>query len=104
MNHDKKNCGMSQSVIQKFLVRVNQVKQVTVKCTQCGKKGMVVFASHEVSLDEKNLVELDFYPVIEPFAYIKILKDTTSLDKFYKVIEPQLSDGEHTSLILFRIP
>ncbi len=72
-------------------------QQVTVKCAQCGKKGMVVFASHEVSLDEKNLVELDFYPVNEPFAYIKILKDTASLDKFYKAIEPQLSDVEHTS-------
>ncbi len=72
-------------------------QQVTVKCTKCGKKGMVVFASHEVSLDEKNLVELDFYPVNEPFAYIKVLKDTASLDKFYKAIEPQLSEGEHTS-------
>ncbi|MCX6662618.1 MAG: type II/IV secretion system ATPase subunit, partial [Euryarchaeota archaeon] len=72
-------------------------QQVTVKCAQCGKKGMVVFASHEVSLDEKNLVELDFYPVNEPFAYIKILKDTASLDKFYKAIEPQLSDAEHIS-------
>jgi flagellar protein FlaI len=73
-------------------------QQVTVQCVQCGKKGMVVFASNEVSLDEKNLVELDCYPVNEPFAYIKILKDTTSLDKFYKAIEPQLSDTERTSL------
>jgi len=72
-------------------------QQVTVKCAQCGKKGLVVFASHEVSLDEKNLVELDCYPVNEPFAYIKILKDTASLDKFYKVIEPQVSDAERTS-------
>jgi flagellar protein FlaI len=73
-------------------------QQITVKCTQCGKKGMVIFASQEVSLDEKNLVELDCYPVIEPFAYIKILKDTASLDKFYKVIEPQLSETERTSM------
>jgi archaeal flagellar protein FlaI len=71
---------------------------VKVTCTQCGMKGIVVFSLHEVSLDEKNLVEIDFYPVIEPFAYIKILKDTTSLDKFYKVIEPQLSDVERTSM------
>ena len=71
---------------------------VKVECTQCGTKGIVVFSVREVSIDEKNLVEIDFYPVNEPFAYIKILKDTTSLDKFYKVIEPQLSDKEHTSL------
>ena len=69
-----------------------------VECTQCGTKGIVVFSPHEVSLDEKNLVEIDFYPVIEPYAYIKILKDNTSLDKFYKVIEPQLSDEERTSM------
>jgi flagellar protein FlaI len=71
---------------------------VKVTCTQCGTKGIVIFSLHEVSLDEKNLVEIDFYPVIEPFAYIKILKDTASLDKFYKVIEPQLSDVERTSM------
>jgi flagellar protein FlaI len=73
-------------------------QKVTVKCSQCGKKGIVVFSSNEVSLDEKNLVELDCYPVIEPFAYIKILKDTTSLDKYYKAIEPQLTDAEKISL------
>jgi len=71
---------------------------VNVECTQCGTKGIVVFSSREISSDEKNLVEIDFYPVLEPFAYIKILKDNTSLDKFYKVIEPQLSDEERTSM------
>jgi flagellar protein FlaI len=73
-------------------------QKVTVKCAKCGKKGIVVFSTREVSLDEKNLVELDRYPVIEPFAYIKILKDTASLDKFYKAIEPQLTDAERNSL------
>jgi flagellar protein FlaI len=73
-------------------------QKVTVKCTQCSKKGIVVFSPHDVSLDEKNLVELDRYPVNEPYAYVKILKDTTSLDKYYKVIEPQLSESERVSL------
>ncbi len=73
-------------------------QKVTVKCEQCGKKGIVVFATNEITIDEKNLVELECYPVLEPFAYIKILKDTASLDKFYKVIEPQLSDAERVSL------
>ncbi len=73
-------------------------QKVIVKCTQCGKKGIINFANNEVSLSEKNLVELDFYPVLEPFAYVKILKDSESLDKYYKVIEPALSESEQTSL------
>jgi len=68
--------------------------RVKVTCTSCGKQGVIVFSTHETSLEEKNFVELDFYPVHEPFSYIKILKDFTSLDKYYKVIEPQLSDEE----------
>jgi flagellar protein FlaI len=59
---------------------------------------MIAFSLHEVSLDEKNLVELDFYAVNEPFAYVKILKDNASLDKYYKVIEPVLSSVELTTL------
>jgi archaeal flagellar protein FlaI len=73
-------------------------QKVTVKCPQCGKKGIVAFSAHEVSIDEKNLVELECYPVYEPFVYIKILKDTKSLDKYYKAIEPQLNDAEKVSL------
>jgi hypothetical protein len=37
-------------------------------------------------------------PVLEPFVFVKLLKDTKSLDKFYKVMEPQLNDGEKNSL------
>jgi len=73
-------------------------QKVIVKCNQCGKKGLITFAENEVAKAEKKLVELDFYPVLEPFAYIKILKDTDSLDKYYKVIEPHLTETEQTSL------
>ena len=73
-------------------------QKVTVKCLACGKKGIVTFAAREVTIDENNLVELERYPVLEPFVYIKILKDTKSLDKYYKAIEPQLSDKERVSL------
>jgi archaeal flagellar protein FlaI len=69
-------------------------QKVTIKCSQCGQKGIVAFSNREVTIDEKNLVELESYPVLEPFVFIKILKDTTSLDKFYKAIEPQLNDKE----------
>ena len=68
--------------------------RVSVCCTACGKKGVVVFSNRDTTVEEKNLIELDFYPVLEPFTYIKILKDATSLDKFYKVIEPHLSNEE----------
>ncbi|MBN1860778.1 MAG: type II/IV secretion system ATPase subunit [Candidatus Thermoplasmatota archaeon] len=73
-------------------------QKITVKCSQCGKKGIIVFSSKEIQIDEKTLVELECYPILEPFVYVKILKDTTSLDKFYKTIEPQLHEKEQESL------
>ena len=73
-------------------------EKVTIKCPQCGKKGIVVFSSRDGMIDEKNLVELECYPVLEPFVYIKILKDTSSLDKFYKTIEPQLDEKDMGNL------
>jgi len=76
----------------------NPGQKVTVKCLKCGKKGIVTFSAHEVSIDENNLVELECYPVLEPFVFVKILKDTKSLDKYYKAMEPQLNDAEKESL------
>ncbi len=73
-------------------------QKVTIKCSQCGKKGIIAFSSRDTTIDERNLVELECYPVFEPFVFIKILKDTTSLDKFYKAIEPQLNEKEKDSL------
>jgi flagellar protein FlaI len=46
----------------------------------------------------ENYSDLDFYSVNEPFAYIKILKDNETLDKFYKIIEPNLSYEESSTL------
>ena len=73
-------------------------QKVTVKCPKCGKKGIVAFSSHEISIDENNLVELECYPILEPFVFIKVLKDTKSLDKYYKAMEPHLTDAEKVSL------
>jgi flagellar protein FlaI len=50
------------------------------------------------STSSMKLEELDFYPVNEPFAYIKILKDTITLNKYYKVIEPQLKQQDQEYL------
>jgi len=47
---------------------------------------------------EKNLIELDFYPIYEPYTYVKIIKDTVSLDQYYKIIEPQLHNHELQTL------
>jgi flagellar protein FlaI len=73
-------------------------QKVTIKCPQCGKKGIIAFSGHDVSIDENNLVELECYSILEPFVYVKVLKDTKSLDKYYKAMEPQLNDAEKVSL------
>jgi flagellar protein FlaI len=58
---------------------------VKAKHSNCDKNNPVFF---------DRLQELDFYPVNEPFAFIKILKDPETLDKYYQVIEPVFSDEE----------
>jgi len=73
----------------KILCESEKDKRVEVTCTNCGKKGMVFF---------EHLEELDFYPVNEPFAFIKILKDPESLDQYYRVIEPILTEQEKKTL------
>jgi len=65
-------------------------QKIKVKCPNCHKKGTVVFKS--------ELLELDFYPLNEPFVYVKILKNKETLEKTYKVIEPFLSDDEKKKL------
>ena len=63
---------------------------VKVDCPSCNKTGTIVFSA--------ELKELDFYPLNEPYAYAKILKNTDTLEKFYKVIEPRLSKEEQKAL------
>ena len=62
---------------------------IEVKCDNCGNTGKVFFG---------NLEEIDFYPVKEPFAFIKILKDPETLDQHYRVIEPILTEPEEKIL------
>ena len=70
----------------KVTVKGSVGEKLVVTCPTCGRKGKVSF--------DTNFEELDFYPVNEPFAYVKILKDLTTLDKYYKLLEPPLSKGE----------
>ena len=63
---------------------------VKVECPNCGKTGSIVFKS--------ETRELDFYPLNEPYAYAKILKNMDSLEKHYKVIEPSLTTEDEQKL------
>ena len=65
-------------------------EKVKVECPKCGRTGSIVFKS--------ELEQLDFYPLHEPYAYAKILKNSDTLEKHYKVIEPYLSEEEQTTL------
>jgi len=65
-------------------------QKVKIKCPSCGRSGSINFKS--------EFEQLDFYPLNEPYAYAKILKNSDTLEKFYKVIEPYLSDDEQTKL------
>ena len=65
-------------------------QKVKVECPSCGRAGSILFKS--------EFKELDFYPLNEPFAYAKILKNMDTLEKYYKVIEPYLSEEEQKTL------
>ncbi|MCD6411842.1 MAG: type II/IV secretion system ATPase subunit, partial [Thermoplasmata archaeon] len=38
--------------------------------------------------------EIDFYPIEEPFAYVKILREKETFEKVYLLIEPELTEEE----------
>ncbi len=42
--------------------------------------------------------EIDFYPLIEPFAYAYILRNRDTFDRRYLVVEPPLSDNDAKSI------
>ncbi len=65
-------------------------QKVKVKCPSCGRTGTIVFKT--------DLEQLDFYPLNEPYAFAKILKDMDTFEKYYKVVEPYLSEEEQKTL------
>ena len=65
-------------------------EKIKLSCPNCKRKGVIEFPA--------EFKELDYYPLNEPFTYAKILKNTDTLEKFYKVIEPRLSENEQKSL------
>ncbi|KAA0007300.1 MAG: hypothetical protein FE035_01890, partial [Thermoplasmata archaeon] len=74
----------------KITVEGSPGDKIVVTCPTCGRKGTVTFST--------DFEELDFYSVNEPFAYVKILKDLKTLDKYYKLLEPPLSKNEAENL------
>ncbi len=81
-----------------LIVEGNPGEKVPLQCASCGTKGYVTLKASAESFQKPQIEELDFYPVQEPFAYVKILKDKESLDKYYKVIEPFMSGEESQAL------
>ena len=57
----------------------------------------------EISLSQmeeigKDYEELDSYPIIEPYAYVKILFDKKNFKRIYYAIEPPLNEDEKKAL------
>jgi flagellar protein FlaI len=65
-------------------------EKINIQCPNCKRKGTIIFKT--------DLQELDFYPLNEPFAHAKILKNKETLEKTYKVIEPYLTEKEQQVL------
>ncbi len=45
-----------------------------------------------------NIEEIDFYPLLEPYAYVQIIREQDTLDKRYLLVEVQLDENENQLL------
>ena len=73
----------------------NPGDKIDMICPTCKEKGVVSSA-------EGIIEEITFYPVHEPFAYVKILKNTKTLDWYYKVIEPHFTPDEQNLMVFIQ--
>jgi flagellar protein FlaI len=62
---------------------INQIKNLLLK---------------DLGYNEGSCEKLDFYALIEPFAYVEIIKEKDTLDKRYVLIEIDLTDQEQAIL------
>jgi len=60
------------------------------------------FTLERMGYSEKDIEEIDFYPIHEPFAYVQIIREKDSLDKRYALIEMQLTKDEEYLLKFIR--
>ena len=51
-----------------------------------------------VPVESDEFEEVDFYPLYQPFAYVKILREKKTVDKIYALLEPELSEEEQDIL------
>ena len=52
----------------------------------------------DLGFSENDWEELEFYPLLEPFAYVEILREKESLDKRYFLVEVGLTPEEQGTL------
>ena len=71
----------------------NPGDKVKVECPNCGKSGSIVF--------KDDLVQLDFYPLNEPFAYAKVLKNKIHLKKVIRLLNHFYLKKNRNYLIIF---
>ena len=48
----------------------------------------------DIPVKGEKFEEIDFYPIEEPFAYVKILREKETFEKVYLLIEPELTEEE----------
>jgi archaeal flagellar protein FlaI len=56
----------------------------------------------DFGFSEDEWEELDFYPLIEPFAYVEILREKESLEKCYFLVEVDLNEDEENTFRFIR--
>jgi len=76
------------------VVEGNPSQKIKIKNTKCNEEDTVASTKEEALSEKTDLEEIDFYPLNEPYAYVRILKDAGSLDKYYRVEEPTLKKDE----------
>ena len=89
----RKNTKRS-SYNSEVVVEGNPSQKIKIKNPKCNEENIVASTKEEVLSEKTDLEEIDFYPLNEPYAYVRILKDTGSLDKYYWVEEPTLKKDE----------
>jgi len=77
------------------VVEGNPSQKIKVKNPKCNEEDIVASTKEEALSEKIDLEEIDFYPLNEPYAYVRILKDVGSLDKYYQVEEPTLKEDEY---------
>ena len=52
----------------------------------------------DLGFSETEWEELDFYPLVEPFAFVEILRERETLEKCYFLVEAELTEEEDETL------